>query len=94
MPAFPSQYAVRAWIRQEMERRGLAWELWGARVDAMDLLNAGLSQCSFRDAQKFAHVQILADGVRVFHANMMTNVGIRVFDSSDLYNSMAATKLL
>ena len=94
MPALPSQYAVRAWIRQEMERRGLVWELWGARVQAMDLLNKALDECSFRDINKAGHVQILADGVRVFHANMMTNVGLRAFDSSDTYNSMAVTKLL
>ena len=94
MPSLPSQYAVRAWIRSEMERRGLVWDMWGARVDAATLLNKAVAGVTFRDSNKAVHLQILADGVRVFNNNMMTNIGVRAFDTSDVYNSMATMHLL
>ena len=77
-----------------MESRGLRSESWGAVVDPFFLFKEAVAECKFRDGNKAAHLQILADGVRVFRSNMMTNVGLRAFDSSEFYNSMAAMKLL
>ena len=94
MPALPSEYAVRKWIRVEMARRGLVWDSWGAQVDVSTLFDLAVAECSKGSASQNYHVQILADGVRVYHSTMMTNVGVRAFESGDLYNSMAALKLL
>ena len=77
-----------------MESRGLRWDSLGARVDAFGLFKEAAAECPFRDANNAVLLQILADGVRVFHSNMMTNVGLRAFDTNYLYNSMAAMKLL
>ena len=88
------EYAVRKWIRVEMGRHGLVWDSWGARVDVSTLFDLAVAESSQKNGSPNCHLQILADGVRVYHSTMMTNVGVRAFDSCELYNSMAALKLL
>ena len=94
MPSLPTSRVVRDWIKHEMERRGLRWYKVGARICAATLIDKALSEHSFRDVNGRAHIQILADGVRVFRNAMMTNIGIRVLDNSDSYNSMQSMKLM
>ena len=94
MPSLPTSRVVRNWIKYEMERRHLRWDLNGARICPAKLLDEAVNEFDFRDSNGRAHIQVLADGVRVFRTAMMTNVGIRVLDDSDSYNSMQSMKLM
>ena len=66
----------------------------GARICPAKLIDRAVDELKFRDTNGKAHIQILADGVRVFRTAMMTNVGIRVLDNSDAYTSMQSMKLM
>ena len=77
-----------------MQRRGLSWDLKGAKLQPAAVLQDSLKRQPWRDAQGVAHVQILADGIRIFRNAMMTNVGLRVLEAGDAYNSMEALRLV
>ena len=78
----------------EMEKKGLVCSLGGAKVDAGNLIKEVLAGPCVRDADGSYHIQVLADGVKVFRDSMMTNVGIRAFNRDDFYNSMTGIRLL
>ena len=78
----------------EMEKKGLSWDMGGARVDAGILLTDMMAGPCVRDGDGNFHIQVMADGVKVFRNTMMTNAGIRAFDRNELYNSMTGIRLL
>ena len=93
-PSLPTKHVVRAWVNNEMQRRGLTWDLKGAKIRPAAVLDDCLKRQPWRDGHGVAHVQILADGIRIFRNAMMTNVGLRVLEGGDAYNSMEALRLV
>ena len=77
-----------------MQRRGLTWELSGAKLRPTAVIEESLKRQPWRDSEGAAHIQILADGIRIFRTAMMTNVGLRVLEGGDAYNSMEALRLV
>ena len=77
-----------------MKKKGLLCDYGGARVDAGTLIKEVLAGPCVRDSEGNYHIQVMADGVKVFRNSMMTNVGIRAFNKDDYYNSMTGIRLL
>ena len=94
IPTLPSQDSIRAWMYSEMEKKGLVWDMGGASVDPRRLLRDTIAGPCVKDRDGNFHIQIMADGVKVFRNTMMTNVGIRPLDSSDTFNSLTGIRLL
>ena len=94
VPTLPTQDAVRAWIYNEMQKKGLVWDLGGAKVDPGRLLRDVIAEPCVKDADGNFHIQVMADGVKVFRNNMVTNVGIRALDRSNDFNSLTGIRLL
>ena len=78
----------------EMEKKGLVWDMGGARIDAGRLLSDVIAGPCVRDRDGNYHIQIMADGVKVFRNSMVTNVGIRPFDRSEDFNSLTGIRLV
>ena len=94
VPTLPTQDAIRAWMYNEMQKKGLVWDLGGAKVDAGRLLSDVMAGPCVKDPYGNFHIQVMADGVQVFRNSMVTNVGIRALDRSDVYNSLTGIRLL
>ena len=94
VPTLPTQDAIRSWMYAEMEKKGLACSWAGANIDPGRLLKDMIAGPCVRDNDGNYHIQVMADGVKVFRNSMMTNVGLRAFDRGDFYNSMTGLRLM
>ena len=90
----PTQDAIRVWLYDEMQKKGLVCNMGRAQVDAGILLRDIMAGPCVQDADGKYNIQIMADAVKVFRTSMVTNVGIRALDASDNFNSLTGIRLM
>ena len=77
-----------------MARVGLDWDTSGAWLDPQVVLENMILTMKPVASDNLTHVQIVADGVRVYRKSMICNIGLKVFDESELFNSLSSMQLV
>ena len=85
---------VSAHIRSEMTNVGLDWDCKGAWLDSKAVLDNMILSMHPTSSDNLTHIQVVADGVRVYRTSMVCNIGLKVFDESELFNSLSSMRLM
>ena len=77
-----------------MLKVGLNWDSSGAWLDPKVVLDDMILTMKPISSDDITHIQIVADGVRVYRKSMICNIGLKLFDESELFNSLSSMKLM
>ena len=94
IPTLPTIDTVSAFIKSEMAKVGLDWDSKGAWLDPHVVLDDMILSMKPTASDNFNHIQLVADGVRVYRKSMICNIGLKLFDESEFFNLLSSMKLM
>ena len=94
LPTLPTINVVSGHIRSEMTKVGLEWDGSGAWLDPRLVVENMISSMKPTSSDHLTHIQVVADGVRVYRHTMICNIGLKLFDESDVFNSLSSMHLM
>ena len=81
-------------IKPQMAEVGLDWDASGAWLDPVVVLDNMILTMKPTASDNLTHIQVVADGVRVYRKSMICNIGLKLFDENELFNSLSSMQLM
>ena len=85
---------VSGHIKSQMAKVGFDWDCKGAWLDSQVVLDDMILTMNPTASDNMTHIQVVADGVRVYRKSMICNIGLKLFDENEFFNSLSSMKLM